>query len=74
MSVKTVEDLKQYLQDIIDDLEANYDDEQKVHFYQNTYWCSPNFLSIAGRGFIDFDNPVDDDDDDESDETEDSEE
>ena len=52
----TVKNLKEKLQSVIDDLEQNYDNEQKVRMVSNTYFLGhPNmFLGIAGRdgGYI----------------------
>lgn len=52
----TVKKLKEKLQSVIDDLEQNYDDEQKVCMVSNTYFLGhPNmFLGIAGHdgGYI----------------------
>lgn len=49
MSIK-VKELKEKLQSVIDDLEQNYDDEQKIRMVSNTYFLGhPNmFLGIAG--------------------------
>lgn len=46
----TVKDLKEKLQSVIEDLEQNYDDEQKIRMVSNTYFLGhPNmFLGIAG--------------------------
>lgn len=52
----TVKDLKEKLQSVIEDLEQNYNDEQKIIMVSNTYFLGhPNmFLGIAGRdgGYI----------------------
>lgn len=46
----TVKDLKEKLQNVIDDLEQNYDDEQKIRMVSNTYFLgnANMFLGIAG--------------------------
>lgn len=46
----TVKDLKEKLQSVIDDLEQNYDDEQKIRMVSNTYFLgnANMFLGIAG--------------------------
>lgn len=60
----TVSDLKDLLQQALDNLE-NYNDNQKLDIKTNTYWVRGKFISIPGVGFIQLDDPVDNDDDDE---------
>lgn len=60
----TVSELKDLLQQALDNLE-NYEDYQKLNIKTNTYWVRGNFISITGKGFIELNNPVDDDDEDE---------
>lgn len=66
----TIKELKEKLQGVIDDLD-NYDDDQKVEMVSNTYFLGhPHmFLGIAGYngGYINLDNPVDEDEEDEED-------
>lgn len=57
--MKTINDLKQYLEEIISDLKMNYDGSEKLRIVGNTYFCGNNFLSYGSKGFIDFDNPAD---------------
>ena len=70
----TVADLKEKLQSVIDDLEQNYDDEQKISMVSNTYFLGNAnlFLGIAGYdgGYIDLHN-IETEDDDESEEDDD---
>jgi len=60
----TVAKLRQYLQEAIDTLEI-YDDNKEVNMVSNTYFLGhPQiFLGISGLdgGYINLDNPVDDD-------------
>lgn len=53
----TVADLKDYLQEIIDNLSWDYEDEDEVRISPNTYGMHAPFLSTQ-LGFIDLDNPV----------------
>ena len=70
----TVADLKEKLQSVIDDLEQNYDDEQKISMVSNTYFLGHAnlFLGISGYdgGYIDLHN-IETEDDDESEEDDD---
>lgn len=70
--LETVADLKEYLQNVIEKLEDNYNDEDKLNVHTNTYFCNGDFISITRQGFIDIDDPVDDEED--EDDEEDSEE
>ena len=63
--MKTINDLKEYLEEILSDLENNYDGDEKLRIVGNTYFCGSNFLSCGSRGFIDFDNPADYEEDEE---------
>ena len=71
----TVADLKEKLQSVIDDLEENYDDDQKISMVSNTYFLGNAnlFLGISGYdgGYIDLHNIETEDDDDESEEDDD---
>lgn len=63
----TVSDLKDLLQQALDNLE-NYDDNQKLEIKTNTYWVRGDFISITGKGFVQLNDPVaTDDDEDEED-------
>lgn len=67
----TVKDLKEKLQSVIEDLEQNYDDEQKIRMVSNTYFLGhPNmFLGIAGYdgGYINLSDIETEDDEEECD-------
>lgn len=52
----TVAELKEKLQDVIDDLEM-YDEDQEVNVSCNTYGLGSNFLATY-EGFIDLSRPV----------------
>ena len=68
--LETVADLKKYLQNVIEKLEDNYNNEDKLNVYTNTYFCNGDFISITRQGFIDIDDPVEKDDEDEDDDSE----
>lgn len=62
-----VSKLKQYLQNVIDELDEFNDDDQ-VHMVSNTYFIKgSNFISTH-EGYVDLDNIRVDDSDDEEDE------
>lgn len=63
----TVSDLKDLLQQALDNLEK-YNDNQKLDIKTNTYWVRGKFISIPGVGFIQLDDPVDNDDDEDEEE------
>lgn len=56
-NIETIADLRDYLQDIIDRLDGDWDEDQKVYVSPNTYRMYPPFLAVRD-GFIDLDNPV----------------
>ena len=56
-NIKTIADLKEYLQGVIENLSWDYEDTDEVNLSANTYGMSAPFLA-TGRGFIDIDNPV----------------
>lgn len=60
MPLKTVGDLKQFLQEQLDNLDC-YDDNQELNVASNTYFLTrngaTNILETSG-GFIDLDNPI----------------
>lgn len=57
--IKTIKDLKEHLQDILDDLEQ-YEDDVELEVVENTYWLKggTHFLATT-NGFIDLDYPTD---------------
>lgn len=60
MSLKTVKDLKQFLQEQLDNLDC-YDDNQELNVASNTYFLTRNGATNileTSRGFIDLDNPI----------------
>ena len=60
MSLKTVKDLKQFLQEQLDNLDC-YDDNQELNVASNTYFLTRNGATNileTSRGFIDLDNPT----------------
>lgn len=61
--MKTIKDLKKYLQAFLDTLE-NYDDQQELSIHNNTYFCGGEFLATYD-GFIDLNWPVDEEDEEE---------
>ena len=69
-----VKELKEKLQSVIDDLEQNYDDEQKVKMVTNTYFLghASLFLGIAGYdgGYVNL-RDIETEDEDESEEDDD---
>ena len=61
----TIKELKEHLQSVIDYLEEHYFDENKVRVVSNTYFLrGATHILETRQGFIDLDNPVDDEDDD----------
>lgn len=65
----TVRELKNYLQDALDNLEENYEDDQEVRVVSNTYFLRGATAILETRkGFVDLDNPVDEEDEDWDDE------
>lgn len=60
MSLKTIGDLKQFLQEQLDNLEC-YDDSQELNVAHNTYFLTRNGATNileTPSGFIDLDNPA----------------
>lgn len=56
----TILELKNYLQDFIDNLEENYEDDQEVRLVSNTYFLrGATSILETRKGFVDLDNPVD---------------
>lgn len=66
----TIAQLRDKLQSIIDNLDE-YDDDKEVNVVSNTYFLGHPyyFLGMAGRdgGYVNLDNPCDDDEDEEED-------
>lgn len=58
MKIRTIKDLKEHLQNILDELE-DFDDEDEVVMVENTYWLKggTHFLATTD-GFIDLDYPI----------------
>ncbi len=55
MGYITVLELKEKLQDVINEL-GNYGDNETIHTASNSYFVDSNFyVSIPGKGFIDLD-------------------
>jgi len=60
MPLKTIGDLKQFLQEQLDNLDC-YDDNQELNVASNTYFLTRNGATNileTSRGFIDLDNPA----------------
>lgn len=56
----TIAELKNYLLEVIDNLEENYEDDQKVRLVPNTYFLRGATSILETReGFVDLDNPTD---------------
>ena len=56
----TIAELKNYLQEVIDNLEENYDDNQEVRLVSNTYFLrGATSILETRKGFVDLDNPID---------------
>ena len=71
--MKTVADLKQFLQEMVDNLDMMYNDDQELNIVGNTYWVESSTFLGTHDGFIDLRDPVGtryeaDDDDDEDEE------
>lgn len=56
-NIKTIGDLKEYLQGLIENLSWDYEDDEPVRVSCNTYGMGQNFLAVR-NGFIDFDDPI----------------
>lgn len=59
-NIKTIGDLKEYLQGIIENLSWDYEDTDEVCVSCNTYGMGQNFIAVR-NGFIDFDRPTPED-------------
>lgn len=65
MALRTVKDLKEFLQEQLDNLEV-YDEEQKLQLVSNTYFLGNRYCFLAcGNGYLDFDDPVKENDEEE---------
>ena len=58
-NIKTIGDLKEYLQGIIENISWDYEDSDEVCISANTYGMGQNFLAVR-NGFIDFEKPTKD--------------
>lgn len=64
----TIKQLKEHLQKVIDKLDKRYGDDAKVRVVNNTYFLrGATHILETREGFIDLDNPINDNDDDEDD-------
>lgn len=60
----TIKELKEMLEDIIQDLGENHQDSAEVEVVSNTYFLRSGRRFLAtGSGFIDLDYPVDEEED-----------
>ena len=60
MKKVTVEQLKAYLQEVLNDLD-NFDDQLEVPTVSNTYFIHSNlFMQFGSAGFVDLENLYDD--------------
>lgn len=57
MNELTVYDLKQILQNALDSLE-DYNDSSLVNLHPNTYGLYGDFISLAWKGFVSLEEPV----------------
>lgn len=57
--METINDLKEYLEDMIYFLESSYDGSEKIRFECSTYFVGDKFLAFGSQGFIDLNNPAD---------------
>lgn len=65
MVLRTVKDLKEFLQEQLDNLEC-YDDEEKLKLVSNTYFLGNQYCFLAlENGYLDFDDPVKENDEEE---------
>lgn len=67
MVLKTVKDLKEFLQEQLVKLEC-YDDDQKLNVAHNTYFLTRNGATNileTPKGFIDLDSPVEENEEEE---------
>lgn len=55
--MKTVNDLKAYLREIIDNLEEKYDGSEEIETVYNTYWVTSPYIATR-NGFISLESPV----------------
>ena len=69
----TIKELKELLQEKLDNLEQNYNDDQEVDIVSNTYFLrnKSSVLEIDYVGFVSLDSPVDEDEEDQEEEEED---
>jgi len=55
--MKTVKDLKEYLQRVINNLEWDYLDDDELDIHCNTYRIGQNFIA-TNEGFISLSEPI----------------
>ena len=67
MEQLTIKDLREHLQKYLDQIAERYDDNQALNIVNNTYFLrgATNILEISRKGFVDLDNPTDQDNEDE---------
>jgi len=58
MKIETIKDLKEHLQNILDELDG-FEDDEEVKMVENTYWLKnrTHFLATTD-GFIDLEHPI----------------
>ena len=59
MKKMTIKELKEHLQNIIENLDQ-FEEEEEIKIVENTYWLKrgQNFIAIENVGFVDLDNPI----------------
>ncbi len=55
--MKTVKELKDYLQQVIDNLEWDYEDDDELNVATNTYFIHGTSFLATREGFVDLDTP-----------------
>lgn len=71
----TIGELKELLQEKIDNLTARYTDDQEVDVVSNTYFIRyRGSILETDEGFVSLDEPIDEDEEDEEDEEEEEDE
>ena len=56
-NIKTIADLKEYLQGVIENLSWDYEDSDPVSMSANSQWVGCPYLATY-NGYIDLENPV----------------
>jgi len=62
----TIKDLKKLLEQALENLD-NFNDDDEVDLYSNTYFLKTDFFLATHKGFIDLDHPTEQDNEDEDD-------